>query len=129
MSDELVLGFNDTQCQSLISLFRFMTTNSSEPIEPITFEHVYVSRRRLSRSYPRLFYLYDSLTPDVYDLFEDKFNSLQLQLKFSDSAVFGKQYYWVVYSDNPHEAGVFQNGVDFWIINATVLSRGGFDGR
>ena len=63
----------------------------------------------------------------MYDLFEDKFNSLQLQLKFSDSAVFGKQYYWVVYSDNPNEAGVFQNGVDFWIINETVLSRGGFD--
>ena len=129
MNDELVLGLNDTQCQSLISLFRFMTTNSSEPIEPITFEHVYVFRRCLSRSYPRLFYLYDSLTPDVYDLFEDKFNSLQLQLKFSDSAVFGKQYYWVVYSDNPNEAGVFQNGVDFWIINETVLSRGGCDGR
>lgn len=50
---------------------------------------------QVHRSYPRLVYLYDSLTPEVYDLTESKFNSVQLELKVAESRVFGKQFYWV----------------------------------
>ena len=39
---------------------------------------------QVHRSYPRLVYLYDSLTPEVYDLTESKFNSVQLELKRAD---------------------------------------------
>lgn len=68
-------------------------------------------------------YLYDSLTPDVFDLVESKYNSMQLELKVSESEVFGRQYYWVVSSDNPYEEGQFTQGINFWVINETVLSR------
>lgn len=78
---------------------------------------------QVHRSYPRLVYLYDSLTPEVYDLTESKFNSVQLELKVAESRVFGKQFYWVVSSDDPYHEGDFSQGMNFWVINETVLSR------
>lgn len=41
----------------------------------------------------------------------------------AESRVFGKQFYWVVSSDDPYHEGDFSQGMNFWVINETVLSR------
>lgn len=72
--------------------------------------------------YPRLYYLNDETEPTNFDTDENLYNSLQLSLKASYSEAFNTQYYWVVASDNPDDPE-FENGVDFWVINETQLSR------
>ena len=72
--------------------------------------------------YSRLYYLNDATEPTNFDTDESRYNSLQLSLKTAYSEAFSTQYYWVVSSDNPDNP-VFENGVDFWGINETQLSR------
>lgn len=57
-----------------------------------------------------------------YDTDESQFNSLEIELKASQSPLFGYQYHWEVRSDTP-DTSSFQNGVLFWVINETQLSR------
>ena len=76
----------------------------------------------LQPSYPRVYFLNSANEPVSYDSDESKFNSLEIELKASRSSLFGVQYFWEVRSDTPDTAD-FQNGVLFWVINETQLSR------
>lgn len=77
-------------------------------------------------SYPRLFYLTDSTTPNTFDTDESVYNSIAIGLNATYSNVFNvMQYHWVVYSDNAYTRNQFEKGVSFWVINETVLSRNG----
>lgn len=75
-------------------------------------------------SYPRLFYLTDSTSPDTFDSDSSNFNSIAIGLNSTYSTVFNMmQYHWVIYSDNAYTPKQFEKGVSFWVINETVLSR------
>lgn len=78
----------------------------------------------IHRSYPRLYYLNDAVTPTVFDSDESKFNSLELRLQGRNSLVFGQQFHWVVSSDTPFD-DTFDESVTFWVINETQLSGSG----
>ena len=77
---------------------------------------------QLGRRIPRLFYLYDSTEPEIYDIDSSKFNDLQLSLSTVNSGLFGKQYYWTILTSSPVNS-TLNSGVEFWVINENVLSR------
>ena len=114
--------FKQDQCDALLHMLNFTSPNFDLNKDSITFKNMLVFWNSIIDSYPRLYYLNDATEPTSFDTDESRFNSLQLSLKAAYSEAFSTQYYWVVSSDNPNNP-VFENGVDFWVINETQLSR------
>lgn len=99
-----------------------VVSDSNETLS-LVFEHLYrCFFLTLQPSYPRIYFLNSANEPVSYDSDESKFNSLEIELKASRSSLFGVQYFWEVRSDTPDTVD-FQNGVLFWVINETQLSR------
>lgn len=116
--------FKQDQCDSLLQMLNFTSMAYDPTVDDlhIVFPKLFFFCHFIIHRYPRLYYLNDETEPTNFDTDENLYNSLQLSLKASYSEAFNTQYYWVVASDNPDDPE-FENGVDFWVINETQLSR------
>lgn len=117
--------FEEPQCRALVKMLNATLAsgdiNALNETEPIVFSNLYRYAHSLIRSYPRLYYLNDAVTPTAFDTDTSKFNSLELRLQGRDSLVFGQQFHWVVSSNTPFDDS-FNKSVTFWVINETQLS-------